>query len=196
MTKLTSRGDNPVRIFSAVFVACIATFAQFSHAAPDLDTKKFESVAAWVSYMLRENKPEMASRVVGSKGTRIVPYATTATPLGKNNANEVVAIFRKALKGSTPQCLGYDPKFGTLPDKAIIYVKGLPIEAPKEVTVGAGDVVGIQFFRIEGQWQLVWLTPIAPMFVPSTERLLSCPNNKKNETQPVGRKSEAPSATR
>jgi hypothetical protein len=164
-----------MRMRKAIFAFLAAVLSCSSYAAPDLDKEKLESVVFWVNFMLRENKPGMAAKLVGSIGVKVAPYATSARSRGKNNAAEAVAIFKDALRGTTPECIGYDPKFGTQPDKAIIYVKGLSGEHfPQEAPLGANDIVGIQFFKIKGRWELVWLTPLSPAFMPPIEQLLPC----------------------
>lgn len=164
-----------MRMHKTRFAIFTAVLSCSSHAAPDLDKEKLESVVSWVNFMLRENKPGMAAKLIGSTGVRVVPYATSSRSRGKNNAAEAVAIFRDALRGATPECIGYDPKFGTQPDKAIIYIKGLSGEHfPQDAPLGEGDLVGIQFFKIKGRWELVWLTPLIPASVPPMERMLPC----------------------
>lgn len=133
---------------------------------PLLDRLDFISVARWVSFSISHNQPDMIADVIGENGTRFLPFAIGAEPLGYNNAEIIINELRKGLVGSSPQCLGYNDKdWGSLHDKAIIIYRGINFD-----WVGLGmdepenDMVGFQFYDYGGGWELIWITPMPDFF--------------------------------
>ncbi|MBE3143293.1 MAG: hypothetical protein IMZ61_05130 [Planctomycetes bacterium] len=142
-----------------------------------LDRSDFPSVVQWVSFSIGQNQPVMISDVIGQNGAQFWRYATGGVFLGHNNAEIIVTELKKGLINSSPQCLGYNPDFGTEPDKAIIVFKDINFDWSN---LGFGEnksgIVGFQFFRMEQGWELVYITPIPVESWPGLkDTLTECP---------------------
>jgi hypothetical protein len=144
---------------------------------PVLDKSDFASVVQWLNYMMNHKKPEMITALVGSNGTRLLSYGVGADPLGYNNADEVFKILEESLVRSEPACHGYNPNFGSLPDKGIIYFRGINFNWQERgvSTDGVKDnMSGFQFYKQDQGWELTWITPIPEWAMPDSNSLLPC----------------------
>jgi hypothetical protein len=143
----------------------------------DVDRSDFQSVAQWISFSFGQAQPDMISDVIGQNGVQFWSYATGADFLGYNNAEFIITELRKGLTNTSPQCLGYNPDFGTQPDKAIIFYKDINFDwSNLGFEENKSDIVGFQFFRMEQGWELVYITPIPVEFWPELrEPLIECP---------------------
>ena len=72
-------------------------------------------------------------------------------------------------------CVGYDPSYGTLPDKAIVYVEGINFKSSGLAESPA--LWGLQFVKDEqGMWWLTWVSPVSGIYVPERKGLAACPS--------------------
>lgn len=143
---------------------------------PPLDPSDLASVMAWMNALLMARSAIDIDLVVGPQGALFAPYAVGAYPPGYDNGPEIAAELEKAFAGAQPVCLGYDPNFGTAPDKAALYVQGLNFDwpslgLPEDVT----DITTFQFFNLEGSWQLTFIVPMPDWGLPDMSSLQPCP---------------------
>ncbi len=146
---------------------------------PQLDREDFQSVLRWVSFAILQNQPEMIAEVIGNQGVQFLPYATGGEFLGYNNAEQVVGELKKGLENSALQCLGYNPDFGSQPEKAVIYFDGINLNWNDLTGYGVGiesAMTAFQFFRMDQGWELVYMTPVPEEIQPNLkETLFACP---------------------
>lgn len=152
--------------------------------SPSLDKNDLSSVMQWMTSLMKDKEPMRINPLIGSSGTVFAPYAIGAQPKGSNNSNEIVKALETALRISEPVCIGYDPNFGTLPDKAIIYFQGVTFEE-SQVGVTNENVTGFQFFKLQDGWELIFITPIPEWGVPEQQSLTLCPGETSNIVTPV-----------
>ena len=143
---------------------------------PPLDQSDLASVMAWMNALLMAQSAVDIDQVVGPQGALFAPYAVGAYPPGYDNGAEIAAELEKAFAGAQPACLGYDPDFGTAPDKAALYVQGLNFDwpslgLPEDVT----DITTFQFFNLDGSWQLIFIVPMPDWGLPDMTTLQPCP---------------------
>lgn len=143
---------------------------------PPLDQANMASVMAWMSALLETRSAAEIDQVVGPNGAQFAPYAVGANPPGYDNGAEIAAELEKAFAGAQPVCLGYDPNFGTAPDKTALYIQGLNFDwpslgLPEENTA----VTTFQFFNLEGNWQLTFIVPMPDWGLPDMSTLQPCP---------------------
>jgi hypothetical protein len=131
---------------------------------------------AWMSALLETRSAADIDQLVGPNGALFVPYAVGANPPGYDNGAEIATELEKAFVGAQPVCLGYDPNFGTAPDKSALYIQGLNFDwsslgLPEDVT----DITTFQFFNLEGEWQLTFIVPMPDWGLPDLSTLQPCP---------------------
>ena len=148
--------------------------------APTLDKNDLLSVMQWMAYLMKHKEANKIGPLIGPLGTTFAGYAMGAIPKGYNNSDEITMIFERTLSISDPVCLGYDPNFGSQPDKAIIYFQGLSIEGTEVGNISEEEVVGFQFFSLEDGWELIYITPIPERETPNPQSLTPCPNETGN----------------
>lgn len=142
-----------------------------------LDRSDFLTIVQWVSFLIIHHQPEMISDVIGQNGAQFWPYAIGGKFLGYNNAEFIVKELENGLTNASPLCLGYDPDFGTQPDKGIIFFKEINFDW---YNLGFGDepskIVSFLFFRMEQGWELVFISPVPDEFwLELKDTLRECP---------------------
>ena len=143
---------------------------------PPLDQSDLASVMAWMNAFLMAQSAIDIDQVVGPQGALFAPYAVGAYPPGYDNGAEIAAELEKAFAGAQPACRGYDPNFGTAPDKAALYVQGLNFDWPSLGLPGdVTDITTFQFFNLDGSWQLTFIVPMPDWGLPDMSTLQPCP---------------------
>jgi hypothetical protein len=131
---------------------------------------------AWMNALLQTHAAVEIHRVVGLNGAAFAPYAVGAFPPGYDNGVEIAAELEGAFTGAQPHCLGYDPNFGTAPDKAALFVQGLNFDWPSLGLTDEGTgVTTFQFFNLDGLWQLTFIVPMPEWGLPDYSSLQKCP---------------------
>jgi hypothetical protein len=161
------------RLITTVMVLfCCSTYS-IGQKVPQFDQRDIKLVVRRVNDALTNKDAQLIGSLVSPKGASFVPIGTDTDLPNHQNRSEIVEIFRSALSTSQVSCLGYDPHFGTLPDKAIIYVQGLEFtSSPLPERTG---LWGLQFLKDEkGLWWFTWITPVAGIYIPEPKALLAC----------------------
>lgn len=130
-----------------------------------------------VQRAILQDRPELLRQLIGDEGVAALGFASGASYRGDNNADEIVSAFADALEGSEPACVGFVPDAGSLPDKAILVYRDLPIDWSRfglDARSSAG--MTIQLFNLEERWQFVYITPFAfETDLPIIGPLQDCP---------------------
>jgi hypothetical protein len=107
-----------------------------------------------------QKRPDLLQSLIGDEGVAALGFASGASYKGYNNSEEIISAFSTALQDAQPVCAGFVPDAGTLPDKAIIVYRDLPIDwSGFGLKRGASEGVTIQLFNLEEGWHFVYITP-------------------------------------
>jgi hypothetical protein len=143
----------------------------------ELDTTDLESVVSWIASAIKDKDAARLASVIGPHGTAIYSYGISADPVGHNNSAEIVQALDAPLQSSSAACLGYDPLYGTQPDKALLLFTDLNIPwAELGVDDPGTNVTGFHLFSLDGQWELVFITPVPDYGMPAEDALSQCPD--------------------
>jgi hypothetical protein len=148
------------RLITTVMVLFCSSTWSIGQKVPQFDQRDIKSVVRRVNDALTKKDAQLIGSLVSPKGTAFVAVGTESDLPDHENRSEIVEIFHRALSTSQASCIGYDPHYGRLPDKVIIYVKGLEFTS-SPLPEKTGSFMGLQFLKDEkGLWWFTWITPV------------------------------------
>jgi len=141
--------------------SCSTLFFQASPPQPSpTPPESFPPSLAAAVLLLRDSLKEQDSTrirpLIPARGVYFVlKWPAGRNPSGLRSPEFLAEVLDDALAASDPACLGLDPAFGTLPDRALVVFSDLPLDWRR---VGSGDpssdLVGFVLTRVHDRWEI------------------------------------------